>query len=110
MVFPNIVTPLVVARDKSVNLINQVISGNRMLGLVAQRQAEVEDPNAEDLYPVGVAAVILRMLKFPDGSLRVLVQGLSRVRLSKVIQTEPFFVAQIDLLHEELKQRLKSKL
>ncbi|HNR66856.1 MAG TPA: endopeptidase La [bacterium] len=104
VVFPNIVTPLVVARDKSVNLINQVISGNRMLGLVAQRQAEVEDPNAEDLYPVGVAAVILRMLKFPDGSLRVLVQGLSRVRLSKVIQTEPFFVAQIDLLHEELKQ------
>ncbi|HNT64770.1 MAG TPA: endopeptidase La [bacterium] len=104
VVFPNIVTPLVVARDKSVNLINQVISGNRMLGLVAQRQAEVEDPNAEDLYPVGVAAIILRMLKFPDGSLRVLVQGLSRVRLSKVIQTEPFFVAQIDLLHEELKQ------
>lgn len=104
VVFPNIVTPLVVARDKSVNLINQVISGNRMLGLVAQRQAEVEDPNAEDLYPVGVAAVILRMLKFPDGSLRVLVQGLSRVRLSKVIQTEPFFVAKIDLLHEELKQ------
>jgi len=104
VVFPNIVTPLVVARDKSVNLINQVISGNRMLGLVAQRQAEVEDPNAEDLYPVGVAAVILRMLKFPDGSLRVLVQGLSRVRLSKVIQTEPFFVAQIDLLHEDLKQ------
>jgi len=104
VVFPNIVTPLVVARDKSVNLINQVISGNRMLGLVAQRQAEVEDPNAEDLYPVGVAAIILRMLKFPDGSLRVLVQGLSRVRLSKVIQTEPFFVAQIDLLHEDLKQ------
>ena len=63
--FPNIVTPLVVAREKSVKLINDVIAGSRILGLVAQKNGEIEDPGLEDIYNVGTAAIILRMLKFP---------------------------------------------
>jgi len=101
VVFPNIVTPLVVAREKSVQLINDVISGHRILGLVAQRQPEVEEPGPEDIYEYGCAAIILRMLKFPDGSLRVLVQGLARVKLGAVIKTSPYLVSQIQVLRED---------
>lgn len=101
VVFPNIVTPLVVAREKSVQLINDVISGHRILGLVAQRQPEVEEPGPDDIYEYGCAAIILRMLKFPDGSLRVLVQGLARVKLGAVIKTTPYLVSQIEVLSED---------
>ncbi|HPI73488.1 MAG TPA: endopeptidase La [bacterium] len=101
VVFPNIVTPLVVAREKSVQLINDVISSHRILGLVAQRQPEVEEPGPDDIYEYGCAAIILRMLKFPDGSLRVLVQGLARVKLGGVIKTSPYLVSQIQVLSED---------
>src|SRR3990172_759809 len=101
VVFPNIVTPLVVAREKSVKLINDVISGSRMLGLVAQKTAEVEDPKPDDIYHCGTAAIILRMLKFPDGSHRVLVQGLSRIRIARVESTSPYYTARIEMLAEK---------
>ncbi|NLP09366.1 endopeptidase La [bacterium] len=101
VVFPNIVTPLVVAREKSVQLINDVISGHRILGLVAQRRPEVEEPGPDDIYEYGCAAIILRMLKFPDGSLRVLVQGLARIKLGAAIKTSPYLVSRIEVLSEE---------
>ncbi len=93
--FPNIVTPLVVAREKSVKLINDVIAGSRILGLVAQKNGEIEDPGLDDIYSVGTAAIILRMLKFPDGSLRVLVQGISRIELVKNISVDPYFIYKV---------------
>lgn len=104
VVFPNIVTPLVVAREKSVQLINDVIAGHRILGLVAQRRPEVDDPGIDDIYKYGCAAIILRMLKFPDGSLRVLVQGLSRMRVRGVQKTTPYLVTEIETLQEEYEQ------
>ncbi len=104
VVFPSIVTPLVVARPKSVQLINDIISGSRMLGLVAQKRADVEDPDVEDIHKFGTAAVILRMLKFPDGSLRILVQGLSRIRIEKVETLDPYMVAQIKPVKEKYRE------
>lgn len=100
VVFPNIVTPLVVAREKSVQLINDVIAGSRILGLVAQREAEVEDPGLKDVFEYGCAAIILRMLKFPDGSLRVLVQGLSRIHVKRLVQETPYFIGEVEKLEE----------
>jgi ATP-dependent Lon protease len=104
VVFPNIVTPLVVAREKSVQLINDIIAGHRILGLAAQRRPEVEDPGVEDIYEYGCAAMILRMLKFPDGSLRILVQGLSRIKLGEVVKTTPYLVTKVETLSEEYVQ------
>ena len=104
VVFPNIVTPLVVAREKSVNLINDVISGSRLLGLVAQRNADVEEPDDEGIYRFGTGAVILRMLKFPDGSLRVLVQGLSRIKLMKAASRDPYLTAKVRSLPDKVKE------
>ena len=101
VVFPNIVTPLVVAREKSVRLINDVIAGTRILGLVAQTKPEVEDPGAGDIYKHGTAAIILRMLKFPDGSLRILVQGLSRILICGVEAESPYLIAKVKTLDEQ---------
>ncbi len=100
VVFPNIVTPLVVAREKSVQLINDVIAGSRILGLVAQREADVEDPGLKDVFEYGCAAIILRMLKFPDGSLRVLVQGLSRIHIKRLVQETPYLIGEVEKLEE----------
>ncbi len=105
--FPNIVTPLVVAREKSVKLINDVIAGTRILGLVAQKNAEVEDPGIDDIYMYGTAAIILRMLKFPDGSLRVLVQGISRIKLVENISIDPYFVFKADPKQDNFRETTK---
>ncbi|MDZ7374151.1 MAG: endopeptidase La [candidate division KSB1 bacterium] len=100
VIYPYMVTPLVVARPKSVQLIQDVVVGNRILGLVAQRKAEIEDPSPEQIYRYGTVASILKMLKFPDGSLRVLVQGLRRIQLVKITQTDPYFRALIRPLED----------
>ncbi len=102
--FPNIVTPLVVARPKSVQLINDVIAGSRILGLVAQKDAEEESPAPNDIYRYGIAAIVLRMLKFPDGSLRVLVQGISRIKLLKSIEEEPYLRYKVHTLPDHYEE------
>ena len=102
--FPNIVTPLVVAREKSVELIHDAIAGSRVLGLVAQKDVEDENPTHEDIYQYGIAAIILRMLKFPDGSLRVLVQGISRIKLLKQVQFDPYFKYKVRTLRDDYKE------
>ncbi|NOY59624.1 MAG: endopeptidase La, partial [Calditrichaeota bacterium] len=101
VVFPNIVTPLVVAREKSVKLIHDAISGSRLIGLVAQKAAEQEEPTKDDIHKFGTAAIILRMLKFPDGSLRVLVQGISRIKISSVVGESPYMTAKVRTIKEE---------
>jgi len=105
--FPNIVTPLVVAREKSVKLINDAIAGSRILGLVAQKHAEIEEPDPEEIFRVGTAAIILRMLKFPDGSLRVLVQGISRIRLVENITVDPYFKFKVKIQSDNYKESTK---
>src|SRR3954451_6943034 len=79
--FPDALTPLAVGRERSMRLVNDVLSGERMLVLVASRETDVEDPGPDDLYDVGVAGIVARMLKVPDGTIRILVQGTERVRI-----------------------------
>ena len=104
VVFPNIVTPLMVARKPSVQLINDVIAGSRMLGLVAQKDASDEEPTKDDIYKMGTAAVVLRMLKFPDGSLRILVQGVSRIKLLRVNDENSYMTAKVRTLKESFEE------
>src|SRR5437763_8100159 len=93
--FPDTLTPLAVGQDRSVRLVNEVLGGDRMLVMVASKNPEVETPGPDDLYRVGVAGVVARMLKVPDGTLRILVQGGQRVRLTEFTATEPYLVARI---------------
>jgi ATP-dependent Lon protease len=93
--FPDTLTPLAVGQERSVKLVNDVLGGNRMLVMVASRDGEIENPGPDDLYSVGVAGVVARMLKVPDGSLRILVHGSQRVEIGDYLQRDPYLVARI---------------
>jgi ATP-dependent Lon protease len=95
--FPETLTPLAIGQERSVKLVNDVLGGSRMLAMVASREsgAEVEEPGPDQLYRVGVAGVVARMLKVPDGSLRILVHGAQRVEITEFIATDPYLVARI---------------
>ena len=92
--FPETLTPLAVGQERSVKLVDDVLGGNRMLAMVAARNPESEEPGPEELHDVGVAGVVARMLKVPDGSLRILVQGMQRVRLGPYVAEQPYLVAR----------------
>jgi len=84
-----------VGQDRSIQLVNDVLAGNRMLVMVASRDPAVETPAPEQLYTVGVVGAIARMLKVPDGTLRILVQGAQRVRVDRWSRETPYLVAQV---------------
>jgi ATP-dependent Lon protease len=96
--FPETLVPLAVGQDRSMALVNDVLGGDRMLALVASRNPELESPGPEDLYDVGVAGVVARMLKVPDGTLRILVQTTQRIRITGWERTEPYLVANVEEL------------
>jgi ATP-dependent Lon protease len=93
--FPDTLTPLAVGQDRSVRLVNDVLIGNRMLVMLASKEPEVETPSPDQLYDVGVAGTVARMLKVPDGSLRILVQGGQRVKVEQWVGTEPYLTARV---------------
>jgi ATP-dependent Lon protease len=100
VVFPFIILPLSVSREKSINAVDAALAEQRIIMLVAQHDGQNESPRPEDLYGVGTVAAIMRMLKLPDGRIRLLVQGLSRARIDTVLTEEPFFKAKITRLEE----------
>ena len=85
VLFPNSFMPLAVAREASVRLIDEATSSGRMIGVFTQREASTEEPLQDDLYAIGTATHIHKMFKLPDGSLRLIVQGLARVRLDRIV-------------------------
>ena len=100
VVFPESMTPLAVGQDRSVTLIDDVVSGERLLALFTVRSREVETPGWDDLYDVGTVAVVHKMIKVPDGTLRILVQGVQRVRLVRPLDDEPYLVGELEDLPE----------
>ena len=102
VVFPGTVMPLNVGRQKSKNLLDEVMPGDKLIGVITQKNAEIEDPQQTDLYPVGVVCMILKLFKLPDGNQSIIVHGQSRVRLNSVPQTEPFARGEIEILEDTL--------
>ncbi len=102
VVFPETVTPLAVGQERSVKLVDEVLHQDKMLGLATIRDKEVETAGPDDIYDVGTAAVIHKMLKVPDGSLRILVQGIKRIRISEYTQSEPYLAARVDVLEDKV--------
>jgi ATP-dependent Lon protease len=101
--FPEALMPLAIGQERSIRLVNDVLAGNRMLVMVASRlEDQTEDPGPDDLYRVGVAGVVARMLKVPDGTLRILVHGAQRVVLERFVATEPYLVARIQEAPDEV--------
>ena len=101
VVYPQTAIPLTIGQPRSIRLVDEVMSSDqRMIGLVTAKDPNLENPNPEDLYPVGTAALVHRLFRAPDGSIRLLVQGTTRFRLGDFIQTEPYLVANVTPLPE----------
>jgi ATP-dependent Lon protease len=96
VLFPNSFLPLAVARESSVRLIEEAISGTKLVGVFTQRDAAVEEPGQDELHRIGTATHIHKMFKLPDGSLRLIVQGLSRLHLESVTSVRPYLRARVN--------------
>jgi ATP-dependent Lon protease len=103
VLFPNSFMPLAVAREASVRLVEEASASGRLIGVFTQREASVEEPMQEDLYPVGTVTHIHKMFKLPDGSLRLIVQGLARVTLDRIVQARPYLRAAVTLAEDKLR-------
>jgi len=95
VLFPGVVIPITAGRDKSIQLINDANKGDKVIGVVAQRDEDIEDPTSEDIYKTGVVAQILRVLKMPDGNTTVIIQGKKRFEINELIQEQPYLKAKV---------------
>src|SRR5438270_153158 len=102
VVFPGTVMPLNVGRPKSKALLDEVMPGEKIVGVVTQKNPETEDPGYADLHTVGVACMILKLFKLPDGNQSIIVHGIARFRLLSVDQTDPFAMGRVEVLEDTL--------
>ena len=100
VLFPGAITPITVGRDKSISLVRAVNAEGGMLGAVLQRESEVEDPSPDDMYKVGTAARIIKILEMPNGNLTVILNGLEKIEITEYIATEPYFKARVVALRD----------
>jgi ATP-dependent Lon protease len=100
VIFPFMIVPLYVSRDRSIKAVDHALAENRMILLAAQKEQDEEDPGADDIYTVGTVAVIMRMLKLPDGRIRVLVQGIGRARIVSYEEGQPHLQARVEAITE----------
>jgi ATP-dependent Lon protease len=101
VLFPNSFMPLAVARESSVRLIDDAIANGKLIAVFTQRDASIDEPGQNDLHVIGTATHIHKMFKLPDGSLRLIVQGLARLRLEEVVSTHPYLRARVSAAHED---------
>src|SRR6266496_5301411 len=102
VIYPFMIVPLFVSREKSIRAVDEALGENRMILLASQKDLDKEEPTADDLYRVGTAAVIMRMLKLPDGRIRILVQGLARAEIESVDTTGAYIRARVQVMDEVL--------
>ncbi|MBA2848283.1 endopeptidase La [Thermosulfuriphilus ammonigenes] len=102
VIFPSMIIPLFVGREASISAVNEAIAeNNRLIALVSQKDGTEEEPSPEDLYSVGVVAIIMRTLKLPDGRLKILIQAITRAQIKEFIQTSPHFRVKLEPVREE---------
>ena len=101
VLFPGVVIPITVGRDKSIRLVQEANKGNKVIGVVAQTNPDIEEPTFEDLHRIGTQATIMRMLKMPDGSTTVILQGKKRFEITGLVSTDPYFSAQVRVYPEK---------
>ncbi|MEJ2699732.1 MAG: LON peptidase substrate-binding domain-containing protein, partial [Desulfuromonadales bacterium] len=100
VIFPYMILPLFVGREKSIAAVDAALARDRMIFLTAQKELAEEDPAPEDIYTTGTVAMIMRMLKLPDGRVKILVQGLAKGRLQDFVSQSPYFTARVEHLVE----------
>jgi len=100
VLFPYAIIPLTVGREISVRAVDEALAGNRLVLVLTQQSPQTEDPKPDELFQIGCVALIMRMLKLPDGTIRILIQGLSRARVDYFTRTEPSLEARLTTLEE----------
>ncbi|NNF06030.1 MAG: endopeptidase La [Candidatus Eisenbacteria bacterium] len=100
VVYPNMTVPLLVGREPSVHAVEEAVAGDRVLFATAQKRPDIVDPDIDDLYRLGTVVRILQLFKLPDGTMRVLVEGLARAKVKRLIQAESLFMARLDVLED----------
>ncbi len=101
VLFPGVVLPITVGRDKSIKAVNDAYKADKLIGVVAQKDSEVEDPTVTDLEDIGTIAKIIKLIKMPDGGTTVIIQGKKRCKVSTVLTDDPYFKAQVEVLEDE---------
>ena len=105
VLFPGVVIPITVGRDKSIKLIKDAYSGNKTIGVIAQKSDSVEDPSFEDIHNIGTIAFILKTIKMPDGSITAIIQGKRRFEVTELTQKEPYLKAKVSAFEEILPEK-----
>src|SRR5690606_13021608 len=109
VLFPGVVIPITVGRQKSVKLVRKAYKGSRIIGVVAQKKNSSEEPAPEDIYQIGTVAKIIKMLVLPDGNTTIIIQGKNRFEISEFVQEEPFMTAKFTLIKEQFPDKLKKE-
>jgi ATP-dependent Lon protease len=102
VVFPQSMSPLAIGQERSVRLIDDVVAGDRLLALITTKDAAIEAPTWDDIFEVGTVALVHKMIKVPDGTLRILVQGLERIKLEHRLDTDPYLLGEFSALPDVL--------
>jgi ATP-dependent Lon protease len=100
VLFPNVVLPITVGRDKSIKAVNDAYKGDKLIGVVAQKDTVIEDPEAKDLCSIGTVAKIIKLIKMPDGGTTIIIQGKRRFEITGIVSSDPYFVANIQQLND----------
>lgn len=106
VLFPGVIIPITVGRDKSMKLVRDIYQKNKIIGTVAQKDPNVDDPGPDEMFKVGTVAQLLRILEMPDGSTSVIIQGKKRFSVDEIVTTEPYYIARVSAL-EDVKPRRK---
>lgn len=101
VLFPGVVLPITVGRDKSIKAVNEAYKADKLIGVVAQKDSSVEDPGIKDIESVGTVARIVKLIKMPDGGTTVIIQGRNRFRINSILSDDPYFKASIEVIKEE---------
>ena len=100
VLFPGVVLPITVGRDKSIKAVNEAYKGDKLIGVLSQKDANVEEPGPEDMCEIGTVAKIVKLIKMPDGGTTIIIQGKKRFSVTSITQTEPYYIASIQVLAE----------
>jgi ATP-dependent Lon protease len=109
VIFPYLIVPLVISNEKMIKLTDETLLGNKIIGLCTQLRQDTDEPKEDEIYPIGTAALIIKMLRFPDGSIRILVQGLNRIKITKFVQAEPYLKAKVEVLKEKGRKSIEAE-
>ena len=107
VVFPSMVVPLFVGRSKSIRALEQAVAGGRELLLAAQKEAKQDEPDSEDIYAVGTVGSIIQLLRLPDGTVKVLVEGKQRARICSFQGDDPYFSCEVEIIHESVERSVE---